>query len=235
MSNVQALVSDRSEPEYDGLKQPSVASHPPAPVIRHLGLVEFQPTCAAMRQFTTSRRHDTPDELWVLQHPPLYSAGLATRQRHLPRDSSIPLERTDRGGQITYHGPGQVVIYALLDLARRDLKIRALVSLLEQAVIDTLAQYHVSAQMNSAAPGVYVNGAKIAALGLRVRRGGCYHGVALNVDMDLAPFLAIDPCGYPGLAVTQTRDLGIVANVDELGDRLAANLTQHLARHERNH
>ncbi len=235
MSSMQWPASDRAEPEYDGLKQPSVAGHPPSPVIRHLGLVEFQPTYAAMRQFTTSRRHDTPDELWVLQHPPVFTAGLATRPQHLPRDSGIPLERTDRGGQITYHGPGQVVVYTLLDLARRNLKIRALVSLLEQAVIDTLAQYHVSAQRKSGAPGIYVNGAKIAALGLRVRTGGCYHGVALNVDMDLAPFLAIDPCGYPGLAVTQTRDLGIVANVDELDDRLAANLTQHLARHERNH
>jgi lipoyl(octanoyl) transferase len=228
------LASDRSEVEYAGLKQPSAAIQPPAPVVRHLGLVEFQPTCAAMRQFTTMRRHGTPDELWVLQHPPLYSAGLATRPQHLPRDPRVLLVRTDRGGQITYHGPGQVVIYTLLDLERRNLKIRALVSLLEQAVIDTLAQFHVSAQAKSAAPGVYVDGAKIAALGLRVRRGGCYHGVALNVDMDLAPFLAIDPCGYPGLAVTQTRDLGIAATVDELGDRLAARLTQLLAQHEHN-
>jgi lipoyl(octanoyl) transferase len=235
MSNAQALVSNRSESEYDGLEQPSAASHPPAPVIRHLGLVEFQPTCAAMRRFTTSRQHDTPDELWLLQHPPVYTAGLATRPPHLPRDSSIPLERTDRGGQITYHGPGQVVMYTLLDLARRNLKIRALVGLIEQAVIDTLAHYDVTAQRKSGAPGVYVNGAKIAALGLRVRSGGCYHGVALNVEMDLAPFLAIDPCGYPGLAVTQARDLGIVANVDELGDRLATELTQLLAQHERNH
>ncbi len=235
MSNGQSLVSDRSETEYDGPEQASVAGHRPAPVIRHLGLVEFQPTCAAMRRFTTSRQHDTPDELWLLQHQPVYTAGLATRPQHLPRDSSIPLERTDRGGQITYHGPGQVVIYTLLDLARRNLKIRQLVSLLEQAVIETLAKYNVSAQAKSSAPGVYVNGAKIAALGLRVRSGGCYHGVALNVDMDLAPFLAIDPCGYPGLAVTQTRDLGIKASADELGNRLTAKLTQLLAQHERKH
>ena len=235
MSSGQSLVSSRSELEYDGLEQPSAASGQPAPVIRHLGLVEFQPACAAMRQFTASRQHHTPDELWVLQHPPVFTAGLATRPQHLPRDAGIPLERTDRGGQITYHGPGQVVIYTLLDLARRNLKIRALVRLLEQAVIDTLAQYNVSAQAKSSAPGVYVNGAKIAALGLRVRRGGCYHGVALNVDMDLAPFLAIDPCGYPGLAVTQARDLGIKASADELGDGLTAKLTQLLAQHERNH
>src|ERR1035437_1949528 len=225
----QSLPSNRSELEYDGLERLSAAGYQPSPVIRHLGLVEFQPTYAQMRQFTTSRQHDTPDELWVLQHPPVYTAGLATRPQHLPRDSSIPLERTDRGGQITFLGPGQAVIYTLLDLARRKLKIRALVSLLEQAVIDTLAQYNVSAQAKSAAPGVYVNGAKIAALGLRVRSGGCYHGVALNVDMDLAPFLAIDPCGYPGLALTQTRDLGIKASAGELGDRLAADLARLLA------
>ena len=202
--------------------------------IRRLGLVEFLPTYAAMRQFTSSRRQDTPDELWLLQHPPVYTAGLACRPEHLPRGSGIALERIDRGGKITYHGPGQVVMYTLLDLARRKLKIRAFVGLLEQAVIDTLAQYRVSAQRKNGAPGIYVNGAKVAALGLRVRSTGCYHGVALNVDMDLAPFLAIDPCGYPGLAVTQTRDLGITANVEEIGDRLAAKLTQLLARHEQN-
>jgi len=201
--------------------------------VKHLGMAEFQPTYAAMRQFTTSRDAETPDELWLLQHPPVYTAGLACRPEHLPRKPGIPLERVDRGGQITYHGPGQIVMYVLLDLARRKLKIRGLVGMIEQAVIDTLAHYGVTAQRKSGAPGVYVNGAKIAALGLRVRSGGCYHGVALNVDMDLAPFLAIDPCGYPGLAVTQTRDLGIAASADELGDRLAARLTHLLAEHER--
>jgi len=201
--------------------------------VKRLGLVQFQPTYAAMRQFTTSRQEDTPDELWLLQHPPVYTAGLACRPEHLPRGSDIPLARIDRGGQITYHGPGQVVLYTLLDLARRNLKIRAFVGLLEQAVIDTLARYRVSAQRKDGAPGIYVNGAKVAALGLRVRSTGCYHGVALNVDMDLAPFLAIDPCGYPGLAVTQTRDLGISAPAEELGTLLAAELTRLLEQHER--
>ena len=205
-------------------------------LVKRLGRVEYAPTLEAMRAFTTRRGPGTPDEFWLLEHPPVYTLGQAADPAHGPGEAArIPVVRVDRGGQITYHGPGQLVMYTLLDLARRNLKIRALVSLLEQTVIDTLAQYNVSAQAKSAAPGVYVNGAKIAALGLRVRRGGCYHGVALNVDMDLAPFLAIDPCGYPGLAVTQARDLGMVANVDELGDRLAANLTQLLARHERNH
>jgi len=205
----------------------------PALRIRRLGLADYQSTYAAMRAFTSARAADTPDELWLLEHPPVYTAGLACRPEHLPRRSDIALARVDRGGQITYHGPGQVVLYTLLDLARRDLKIRAFVRLLEQAVIDTLAQYRVSAQRKDGAPGIYVNGAKIAALGLRVRSTGCYHGVALNVDMDLTPFLAIDPCGYPGLAVTQTRDLGIGAPAGELGTLLAAQMTRLLAQHER--
>ena len=232
MTNGQSLVSNRSEPEYAGLEQQSAASHLPSPVVRHLGLVEFQPTCAAMRQFTTSRQHDTPDELWVLQHPPVYTAGLATRPQHLPRDSSIPLERTDRGGQITYHGPGQAIVYTLLDLTRRKLSVRTLVRRLEQAVIDCLAAYNVRAERHPGAPGVYVDGAKVAALGLRVRRGCCYHGIALNVDMDLAPFSAIDPCGYPGLAVTQTSALGVGADTDAMGEALAHRIAELL---EANH
>jgi lipoyl(octanoyl) transferase len=203
-----------------------------APRIRQLGLAEYQPTYAAMRQFTSARTHDTPDEIWLLQHPPVYTAGLACRPEHLPRGSDIPLERIDRGGQITYHGPGQAVMYTLLDLARRDLNVRGYVGLLEQAVIDTLARYRVPAQRKAGAPGIYVDGAKVAALGLRVRSRGCYHGVALNVDMDLTPFLAIDPCGYPGLAVTQTRNLGIPAAPDELATLLAAALAHLLAQHE---
>lgn len=185
-----------------------------------------------MREFTSTRDADTPDEIWLLQHPPVYTAGLACRPEHLPRRAGIALERIDRGGQITYHGPGQIVMYTLLDLARRGLQVRALVGLIEQAVIDTLAHFDVTGQRKRGAPGVYVDGAKIAALGLRVRKRGAYHGVALNVDMDLAPFLAIDPCGYPGLAVTQARDLGIAASAEELGERLAARLTQLLAEHE---
>jgi len=226
---------ERDSQQRMAVKAPAAARQDrrSAPCVKRLGMVEFQPTYAAMRQFTTSRDANTPDELWLLQHPPLYTAGLACRPEHLPRSPGIPLERIDRGGQITYHGPGQVVMYTLLDLARRNLKIRTLVSLIEQAVIDTLEHDEITAQRRSGAPGVYVDGEKIAALGLRVRRGGCYHGVAINVDMDLAPFLAIDPCGYPGLAVTQTRDLGIRASADELGDRLAARLTQLLAEHER--
>src|SRR5690606_18498332 len=160
-------------------------------------------------RFTAERSALTPDELWLVEHPPVYTLGIATRPEHLPRVANgIPVVRSDRGGQITYHGPGQVVLYLLLDLRRLGLTVRPLVRRMEQAVIDLLAGYGVEAEGRPDAPGVYVRGgAKIAALGLRIRNGCCYHGIALNVDMDLSPFHAIDPCGARGLAVTQTRDL----------------------------
>jgi lipoyl(octanoyl) transferase len=197
-------------------------------VLRRLGVAEYAPTYEAMQRFTAGRTPDTPDELWIVQHPPVYTVGQAGRPEHFPRDSRIPLVRIDRGGQITYHGPGQAIVYTLLDLSRRGLKVRDLVCRLEQAVIDLLASYNVPAERRAGAPGVYVRGAKVAALGLRVRRGCSYHGAALNVDMDLAPFAAIDPCGYPGLAVTQCRDLGIGASAEELGDDLAARIAARI-------
>ena len=196
------------------------------PVVRHLGPAEYAPTYQAMRRFTDARGTTTPDELWVLEHPPVYTVGIAGREKHFPRESAIPLERIDRGGQITYHGPGQAIVYALIDLARRGLTVRGMVSLVEQAVIEVLEAHGVGAERRNGAPGAYVNGAKIAALGLRVRRGCCYHGVALNVDMDLAPFSAIDPCGYPGLAVTQTRAHGVLAGAKEMGDELACRIAR---------
>ena len=197
-----------------------------APVVRHLGLAEYDPTYQAMRRFTDARGMTTPDELWLLEHPPVYTVGIAGRAEHFPRSGEVPLERIDRGGQITYHGPGQAIVYALVDLARRGLTVRAMVTLLEQAVIDTLREHDVKAERKYGAPGAYVGGAKIAALGLRVRRGCCYHGVALNVDMDLAPFSAIDPCGCPGLAVTQTRAHGVLADTAEMGDELARRIAR---------
>lgn len=199
-------------------------------VIRHLGLAEYLPTYEAMRHFTESRGAATRDELWVLEHAPIYTVGIAGRKEHFPRISKIALERVDRGGQITYHGPGQAIVYTLVDLARRGLTVRAMVVLIEQAVIDLLAAHAVTAGLRSGAPGVYVQGAKIAALGLRVRRGCCYHGVALNVDMDLAPFSHIDPCGYPGLKVTQTAALGVAAGPDELARALAQRIARLLER-----
>jgi lipoyl(octanoyl) transferase len=194
-----------------------------------LGTVDYLPAYEAMRRFTDARAPSTPDELWVLQHPPVYTTGLAGRPEHVPRRSDIPLERTDRGGQITYHGPGQAIVYALVDLARRGLTVRGMVRLLEQAVIDVLERHGVAAARRNGAPGVYVDEAKIAALGLRVRRGCAYHGVALNVDMDLAPFSAIDPCGFPGLAVTQTSALGVEADAELLGVLLATRILFLLA------
>jgi len=209
--------------------------HPQCPaasptVIRHLGLAEYLPTYEAMRRFTEGRGAATRDELWVLEHAPVYTVGIAGRKEHFPRISKIALERVDRGGQITYHGPGQAIVYTLVDLARRGLTVRAMVVLIEQAVIDLLGTYAVTAGRNSGAPGVYVQRAKIAALGLRVRRGCCYHGVALNVDMDLEPFSHIDPCGYPGLEVTQTAALGVAAGADELGRALAQRIARLLER-----
>jgi len=195
-----------------------------ATIVRHLGLAEFVPTYQAMRRFTEDRIATTPDELWVLEHPPVYTGGIAGRAEHFPRGGEVPVERIDRGGQITYHGPGQAIVYALVDLARRGLTVRGMVSLIEEAVIEVLAAHGVAAERRKSAPGVYVDGAKIAALGLRVRRGCCYHGVALNVDMDLAPFSAIDPCGYPGLAVTQTRAHGVLASATEMGGELARRI-----------
>jgi lipoyl(octanoyl) transferase len=192
--------------------------------IKRLGLVAYEPTWRAMRGFTLERTESTPDELWLLEHPPVYTLGQGARPPAVPND--IPMVQTDRGGEITYHGPGQVVLYALVDLARRDIKVKRFVWLLEQAVIELIGP---RAERRAGAPGVYVEGAKVAALGIRVTRGRAYHGVALNVDMDLTPFSAIDPCGYPGLAVTQTRSLGIPGAPAELGERLAQLVTTGLA------
>jgi lipoyl(octanoyl) transferase len=201
----------------------------PEPRVRELGRVEYEPTWRAMQAYTSARSAQSPDELWVLEHAPVYTLGIAGRDEHRPRVANgIPVIRTDRGGQITYHGPGQVVIYLLLDLRRRGLSVRPLVRVMERAVIELLAGHGIEAAGRAEAPGVYVRGAKVAALGLRVRNGCCYHGLAFNVDMDLSPFRAIDACGYPGLAVTQARDLGIEEDVAVLGRKLARHLERLL-------
>ena len=198
-------------------------------VIRRLGLTAFESTCETMQRFTAERTPETHDELWLTEHPPVYSLGLNRRQVRPPQRNDIPTVLTDRGGKITYHGPGQVVVYVLADLQRRSLNIRNLVSLLENAVIELLAAHDVNAYAKKDAPGVYVtldNGveAKIASLGLRVKNNRCYHGLSLNVDMDLSPFAAIDPCGYAGLKVTQTKDMGIDADVRIIGEQLLEKL-----------
>lgn len=196
----------------------------PALVTRQLGLVEYEPTFRAMQAFTAQRTPETPDELWLLQHPPVYTQGLAGKPEHLLNPTNTPVVQIDRGGQITYHGPGQIVAYLLLDLKRRGLGVKSLVWHMEEALILLLAEYDVSAHRIEKAPGVYVGAAKIAALGLRIKNQCSYHGLSLNVDMDLAPFANINPCGYAGLAVTRTCDQGMKASADELANRLAERL-----------
>lgn len=184
--------------------------------VKQLGRIDYLAALEAMRAFTARRDEATPDELWLLEHPPVYTLGQGAPERAVA--NRIPVVRADRGGDITYHGPGQAVLYTLVDLARRGIKVKRFVRLLEQAVIDFVGP---RAERKPGAPGVYVNGAKIAALGIRVRQGRAYHGLSLNVDMDLSPFSVIDPCGYPGLAVTQLRDLGFAETVDSAGTALA--------------
>jgi len=192
--------------------------------VKHLGLVDLEPTWRAMQAFTAARTGDTPDEIWLLQHAAVFTLGLAGKREHLLRESAIPVIAIDRGGQVTYHGPGQLVAYLLLDLKRRGYGVRELVNRMEQAIIDLLADYGIPATRRAEAPGVYVADAKIAALGLRIKHGMSYHGLALNVDMDLTPFSYINPCGYEGLEVTQLRALGIAASLEAVARELAVRL-----------
>jgi len=201
------------------------------PHVRALGMVEYEPIWRAMQRFTAERTADTPDEIWLVQHPPTYTQGQAGKPEHLLNPSSIPVVKIDRGGQITYHGPGQIVAYLLLDLRRWKINVRELVRLMEQAVIDLLAEYGVSAQGREDAPGVYVGDAKIAALGLKIKNGCCYHGLSFNVDMDLSPFDNINPCGYQGLRVSQVIEFGITVPLEELQAELTQNLVHGLQRH----
>jgi len=199
-------------------------------LVKRLGQAAYLPVVEAMREFTARRDAATPDELWLVEHPPVYTLGLAADPAHGPRlASDIPVVQVERGGEITYHGPGQVVLYTLVDLSRRGIKVREFVRLLERSVLELLdgGGAHFC-HTRPGAPGVYVDGAKVAALGIRVTRGCAFHGLSLNVDMDLAPFAAIDPCGYPGLRVTQTKDIGIAGTPDELGMKLAASLARTL-------
>ena len=194
--------------------------------VKNLGRVEYEPTWQAMLDFTLARTPATPDEIWIVEHPPVFTLGQAGKPEHLLVDVGIPVVKIDRGGQITYHGPGQVVLYLLLDLTRLKIKVRELVTAIEQAVIDFLAAYGLKADRLAGAPGVYVGDAKIAALGLKIKNGCSYHGLSLNVDMDMSPFTAINPCGYAGLKVVQTSDYNIPLDVAQAGEQL----TQHLLR-----
>jgi len=200
--------------------------------IRRLGRVDYLPTWQAMQDFTAMRvaktAAETADELWLLEHPPVFTLGQAGRREHILVESNIAVVPIDRGGQVTYHGPGQVVVYVLLDLKRRGYGVKALVHRLEQAVVDVLASQSIVAVRHEGAPGVYVEGAKVAALGLRVRNGCTYHGLSLNVDMDMQPFSYINPCGYAGLAVTQTKALGSALSPAAAGELLLDRLQQLL-------
>jgi len=197
-------------------------------VIRQLGQVEYEPTWRAMQAFTAERDEGTSDELWLCEHPPVFTQGLAGKPEHLLRDIGVPVVKIDRGGQITYHGPGQVVCYLLLDLKRRNLSVKTLVNRMEQAVIDLLTSYGVEADRRVGAPGVYVGDAKIAALGLKVKHGCCYHGLSLNVAMDLAPFAAINPCGYAGMAVTQLSAFLPSVETQQVAENLVKALQRQL-------
>jgi len=193
-------------------------------LIRHLGRQPYTPIWQAMRAFTDARDAGTPDELWLLEHDPVFTLGQAGRMEHVLAPGDIPVIPVDRGGQVTYHGPGQIVAYPLLDLRRLGIGVRDLVCRIEQAIINTLAHWNIEAVRREGAPGVYVNDAKIAALGLRVRRGCTFHGLAFNINMDLEPFRRINPCGYQGLQVTQVVDLGGASSLRRIEEVLATEL-----------
>ena len=201
-----------------------------APIrVRNLGRTEYRQTWQAMQDFTNRRDRDTADELWLTEHDPVFTQGLNGRAEHLLAPGDIPVLQIDRGGQVTYHGPGQLVLYCLLNITRRGLGVKGLVTLIERSVIQLLWDYDVGAQSRAGAPGVYVGDAKIAALGLRIRKGCCYHGLSLNVDMDLEPFTRINPCGYRNLAVTQLRDFGVADETEVVGRKLASILIGNLS------
>lgn len=197
-------------------------------IIRDLGLVDYTSTWQRMQQFTDQRNDDTIDEIWLLEHPPVFTQGQAGKAEHLLFPGDIPVVQVDRGGQVTYHGPGQLVAYVLLNIKRRNLGVRQLVNLIEQSIIATLAQNQVEAYAKADAPGVYVDEKKVASLGLRVRKGCTFHGLALNVDMDLSPFSRINPCGYAGMQMVQSKDLGGPVSMQQAKQQLSAQLVKLL-------
>jgi lipoyl(octanoyl) transferase len=206
----------------------AIKREPLAPVLKFLGARPYEPTWRAMQAFTDARGPDTPDEIWFLEHPPVFTLGMNGSRAHVLAPGDIPVVQIDRGGQVTYHGPGQLVVYPMLDLRRLDLGVRELVTALETAVIRTAATWGVTAAARRDAPGVYVDGRKLASLGLRIRRGSSYHGLAFNVSMDLEPFRRINPCGFSNLEVTDLATLGGSSDVREVASRLAPELLEEL-------
>jgi lipoyl(octanoyl) transferase len=196
--------------------------------IRQLGLQDYETVWQAMQRFTLDRTPEADDQIWIVEHFPVYTLGLNGKREHLLNPGPIPVVQCDRGGQVTYHGPGQLVVYPLLNLKRRELGVRPLVTLLEQTMIAALASYGIDALARPEAPGVYVDGKKIGSIGIRIRNHCCYHGLSLNNAMDLTPFKFINPCGYAGLEVTQLADLGVSVSLPELADRVLQSLTEKL-------
>lgn len=200
----------------------------PPHIVRSLGLVEYEPTWRAMQRFTDERGPETSDEIWLLEHPPVFTLGMNASRDHVLAPGDIPVVQIDRGGQVTYHGPGQLVVYPLVDLRRAALGVRDIVTALERSVIDYAAELGITAECRKNAPGVYVEGRKLASVGIRVRRGASYHGVALNVSIDLEPFRRINPCGYAGLEMTRLADLSAVASVSAAAEALQPHVLRHL-------
>jgi lipoyl(octanoyl) transferase len=207
---------------------PPVRRDAPLPIIRRLGLVEYEPTWRAMQRFTEERGEATPDEIWFLEHPPVFTLGMNAKPEHVLAPGDIPVVQIDRGGQVTYHGPGQLVVYPLIDLRRAKLGVRDLVTALERSVIDYVAEFGVTAECRRNAPGVYVDGRKVASVGIRVRRGASFHGLAMNVNLDLEPFSRINPCGYQGLEMTQLASLGGPTSVGTAADGFEPHLLRTL-------
>lgn len=199
-------------------------SYDALPTIKNLGLQDYESTWQAMQDFTKERNKETPDELWIVEHPAVYTLGRNGKEEHILNHTDIPVVNVDRGGQVTYHGPGQLIIYTLIDLHRKNLGIRRMVTIIEDAIISLLGSYGIEARNDPKAPGVYVNDKKVAALGLRVSKGCTTHGLSLNIDMDLTPFRNINPCGYAGLEVTQCKDLGITDSFNEIAEKLSSSL-----------
>lgn len=216
------------DPRDFELRDPRALRSAPPHVVRDLGLVEYEPTWRAMQRFTDERGPETPDEIWFLEHPPVFTLGMNASRDHVLSPGDIPVVQIDRGGQVTYHGPGQLVVYPLVDLRRASLGVRDIVTALERSVIDYAAELGITAECRKNAPGVYVDGRKLASVGIRVRRGASYHGVALNVSADLEPFHRINPCGYPGLEMLNLAELSDVESVGAAAAALKPHLLRHL-------
>jgi lipoyl(octanoyl) transferase len=227
MSDSQSSASDTAIDTRR--RQPAIASNElPVPVLRWLGRVDYEPTWRAMQAFTDSRAEHTPDEIWFLEHPPVFTLGMNAAREHVLAPGDIPIVQIDRGGQVTYHGPGQLVVYPLLNVRRLGIGVRQLVMALENSIIDLVAQWHIQAIGRRDAPGIYVDGRKLASIGLRIRRGCSYHGLAFNVAMDLEPFRRINPCGYSGLEVTDLRSLGVTLDPQGAARSLVPQLSRSL-------